>query len=111
MKSGICAALSMSLWLGLTTHAVAETQDAMIKLFQYQPKTLAIKAGTTVKWTNGDDIEHSVTAGEPGKESGVFDSGFFVKDGTYEHTFTKPGTYNYFCKRHNGIKGSVTVTP
>jgi plastocyanin len=84
--------------------------ESQIKLFQFMPRELSVKSGTTVKWVNGDDIEHSVTAGEPGKESGAFDSGFFKKGGTYEFTFATPGTYTYFCKRHNSMKGMVKVS-
>ncbi len=84
-----------------------EKVDATIKLFQFQPKALEIKAGTIVEWVNGDDIEHSVTAG---KETKAFDSGFFEKNGSFSFTFTKPGTYDYFCKRHPSMKATVTVT-
>jgi plastocyanin len=88
----------------------AMAADAKIKLFQYQPSPIEVKAGESVTWTNGDDIEHSVTAGAPGKESGAFDSGFFKKDGTFTQAFDKPGEYDYFCKRHNSMKGKVVVT-
>ena len=87
--------------------AAADKVEANIKLFQFQPKAIAIKAGTTVEWLNGDDIEHSVTAD---KETKAFDSGFFKKDGRFEFTFTKAGTYTYFCKRHPSMKAAVTVT-
>ena len=84
---------------------------AEIKLFQFKPKALEVKAGATVIWTNGDQIEHSVTAGEPGKETGAFDSGFFKKDGSFEHTFKEAGAYSYFCKRHNSMMATITVMP
>lgn len=90
--------------------ASGDTVDAKIKLFQFQPKSLAVKAGTTVEWVNGDDIEHSVTAGTPGQESNAFDSGLFKKNGHFAFTFSVPGTYAYFCKRHPSMKAEVTVT-
>jgi amicyanin len=103
--------LSAAFIAACTTQALAgDPVDAKIKLFQFQPNPIEVKAGTQVTWTNGDDIEHSVTAGAPGKESGAFDSGFFKKDGTFTQTFDKPGTYDYFCKRHNSMKGKVVVT-
>lgn len=86
-----------------------ETAQAQIKLFQFQPRALEIKAGTTVTWVNGDDIEHSVTSGAPGKTTDAFDSGFFKKGGSFAFTFAKPGTYTYFCKRHPSMKAEVTV--
>lgn len=91
----------------LATPAFAgEVVENQIKLFQFQPRELSVKAGSTVKWSNGDDIEHSVTS----KQDGQFDSGFFKKDGTYEFTFSAPGTYDYFCKRHPSMKATVVVT-
>jgi plastocyanin len=87
-----------------------ETTAATIKLFQFQPKTLEVKAGATVAWTNGDDIEHSVTAGAPGKEADDFNSGFFGKGESFSFTFSEPGTYSYFCKRHPSMKGQVKVS-
>jgi plastocyanin len=93
-----------------TTAEAAGTTEAQIKLFQFQPKMLEVKAGDTVHWVNGDDIEHSVTAGTPGKASETFDSGFFKKDGNFAFTFTAPGTYEYLCKRHPSMKGVVKVS-
>jgi amicyanin len=96
--------------MALAGSAAAEDKvEANIKLFQFQPKALEVKAGTTVEWLNGDDIEHSVTAGTPAKESKAFDSGFFKKNGSFAFTFTAPGTYDYFCKRHPSMKGTVKV--
>ncbi|MGQ0484020.1 MAG: cupredoxin domain-containing protein [Hyphomicrobiales bacterium] len=103
-------AAAAAFWIAaMTGAAAAGTADAQIKLFQFQPKTLEVAVGTTVKWINGDDIEHSVTAGAPGQESGDFDSGFFKKGGSFEFTFKEPGTHTYFCKRHPSMKAAVTV--
>lgn len=95
--------------LAMATPAVAD-QAALIKVFQFQPKDITVKVGTKIIWTNGDDIEHSVTAGAPGKETKTFDSGFFKKDGTWEMTFSQAGTFEFFCKRHPSMKGKVIVT-
>lgn len=87
----------------------SEMVDATIKLFAFNPSPLTIKAGTQVTWTNEDDIEHSVTAGTPPTASGAFDSGFFVKGESFKFTFSQPGTYSYFCMRHNSMVGVVQV--
>jgi plastocyanin len=105
------AAAGALIFCATAGQASAETADAQIKLFQFQPKTLEIAAGTTVRWVNGDDIEHSVTAGAPGQETGAFDSGFFKKNAGFEHNFAEPGSFSYFCKRHPSMKAVVTVTP
>ena len=87
------------------------TVEVSIKLFSFNPKVLEVPAGTTVVWTNGDAIEHSVTSGVPGNPSGAFDSGFFTEGQTWSHTFTEPGEYPYFCRRHESMTGMVKVTP
>jgi plastocyanin len=82
-----------------------------IKLFTFKPKSLEVPVGTTVVWTNGDAIDHSVTDGTPEKLGGAFDSGFFNKGETFSFTFNKAGEYPYFCKRHDFMRGTIKVLP
>ena len=86
------------------------TVPAEIKLFQYKPNPLEITIGTTVIWTNEDDIDHSVTNGTPPDVGPVFDSGLFGKGKSFEFTFTESGEYAYFCLRHNSMVGLVRVS-
>ena len=90
---------------------VAKTVTVDIQVFQFMPNVLEVKAGTTVIWTNKDNIEHSITNGAPGKLGGKFDSGFFTQGKTFSFTFTEAGEYPYFCMRHNSMQGMVRVTP
>ncbi len=78
--------------------------------FLFKPDALSVPAGTTVTWTNADDIAHTVTAGVPGTPSGAFDSGNKVKEETFAHTFPTAGSFPYFCNNHNGMRAEVTVT-
>lgn len=89
----------------------AKTVMVDIQVFQFMPNVLEVKAGTTVIWTNKDNIEHSITNGVPGKPGGKFDSGFFTQGKTFSFTFTEAGEYPYFCMRHNSMQGIVRVTP
>ena len=82
-----------------------------IKLFQFEPSMIEIEAGTTIVWTNQDDIQHSVTSGTPDALTDRFDSGFFYQGETYSRTFTESGEYQYFCRRHNSMRGVVKVVP
>lgn len=66
--------------------------------------SLTVKAGTTVKWTNNDNMTHTVTA-----DDSSFDSGNIAAGGTYSHTFSTAGTYKYHCTLHSGMTGTVTV--
>ena len=89
----------------------AKTVLVDIQVFQFMPNVLEVKAGTTVIWTNKDNIEHSITNGLPGKPGGKFDSGFFTQGKTFSFTFTEAGEFPYFCMRHNSMQGMVRVTP
>jgi plastocyanin len=90
--------------------AFAQDEKAEIKLFQFQPKEIIIKKNDTVTWTNSDDIEHSVTAGTPEKETGAFDSGYFTKGKTFTQKFEEEAFHDYYCKRHPSMKGKIVVT-
>ena len=87
------------------------TADAVsISGFLFKPEKLSVTAGTTVTWTNSDDIEHTVTSGTPEAPTTEFDSGNKTKGQTFSRAFAGPGTFTYFCKNHNGMRGEVTVT-
>jgi len=78
-----------------------------IEDFAFGPPNVRVTAGTTVTWTNRDSVGHTVTS-EDGDE---LDSELLGKGESYEHTFTQPGTYAYYCKPHPYMKGLVTVVP
>ena len=67
------------------------TIEAKLQLFAFSPNPIEVGVGTTVQWTNEDDIEHSVTTGAPPEGDGVIDSGFFTKGQAYSYTFAEPG--------------------
>ena len=89
----------------------SDTSEVAIKLFTFDPKILEVPVGTTVVWSNGDAIEHSVTNGTPENPGSAFDSDFFTEGRTRSYAFTEPGEYPYFCGRHNSIQGMIKVTP
>lgn len=88
----------------------AEVQ-AEIKLFMFKPEPIDIQVGTTVVWTNQDNIGHSVTSGTAPTADGKFDSGLFEQSQTFTRTFTEPGEYAYFCSRHPSMIGLIRVQP
>jgi plastocyanin len=81
-----------------------------IRTFQFAPDTIRVKAGTRIRWTNQDDIEHTVTAGIPEKRDTRFDGTLKAKGANYETTFDRPGTFTYFCDRHQFMRGTVVVS-
>jgi plastocyanin len=80
------------------------TVDVKIDNFSFTPPTITIPAGTTVKWTNRDDIPHTVVNDDQKFQSKALDT-----DESYSYTFTKPGTYPYFCSIHPKMTGKVIV--
>lgn len=85
--------------------------QATIQSSQYNPARIEVTIGTTVTWTNEDDIEHSVTSGPPGAHDTLFESGLFLRGQAFSHAFNEPGEFAYFCMRHNSMVGTVVVTP
>jgi len=82
----------------------ATTADVKIDNFVFTPQTLTVAAGTTVTWTNKDDIPHTAVSTE-----GVFKSKVMDTDEKFSYTFTKAGTYPYFCSIHPKMTGKVVV--
>ena len=72
--------------------------------FVFKPGRVTVKAGTTVTWTNRDDIPHTVAAKERQFKSKVMDT-----DESYSFTFSTPGEYTYFCSLHPHMTGTIVV--
>ncbi|MCC8981731.1 cupredoxin domain-containing protein [Bradyrhizobium acaciae] len=85
------------------TAARAEDTAIHIDNFSFAPNPLDVKVGTTVTWTNRDDIPHTVVC------AGKFRSKTMDTDGTFSFTFTEPGEYKYFCSLHPHMTGSIKV--
>ena len=86
----------------------------------YLPRQITVSVNDTITWINNDTESHTVTSGngagieslmnnKRGTPNGLFDSGSFKPGQSWTHTFTKPGTYNYFCTIHPWMDGVVTV--
>lgn len=69
---------------------------------------LTIAAGTTVRWVNGDGMLHTVT---PDGHTEWTSEELPSAGATFKHTFSTPGTYDYYCDPHlaNGMTGTITV--
>ncbi len=75
-----------------------------IKNVNYLQPRLQVTVGTTVEWTNNDPMPHTVTS-----TSKSFDSGLINPGKTFRHTFTKAGTFSFFCTPHPFMKGTIVV--
>ena len=80
------------------------TMEVKIDNFSFGPTTITVAVGTTVTWTNRDDIPHTVVSTD-----GVFKSKVMDTDEKFSFTFTKAGTFAYFCSIHPKMTGTVVV--
>jgi plastocyanin len=80
--------------------------EVKIDNFSFGPATLTVPAGTTVTWTNRDDIPHTVTSSDDPR---LFKSKVLDTDEKFSFTFTKAGTYPYFCSIHPKMTAKVLV--
>ena len=82
-------------------------KSVVISNFQFAPRSVTIKAGATITWTNQEGT-HTVTADDNSWESPTLNAGK-----TFSRQFTKPGTYPYHCSFHGSpgadMSGVVTV--
>jgi plastocyanin len=77
----------------------------------FVPEELTVPAGTTVSWTNRDNVRHVVKSGRFGSPTDQFESGDIEPGGTFSVLFETPGTYSYFCTLHPiQMTGAVIVT-
>ena len=85
---------------------VEDNPAAAVKIdnFTFAPNPLTVAAGTTVRWTNHDDVPHTVVADDKSFKSKALDT-----DEGFSYTFTKPGTYSYFCSLHPKMVAKIVV--
>ncbi len=85
------------------TPAWAEDIAVNIDNFTFGPQELKVKSGTTVTWTNEDDIPHTVVS------PNNFRSKPLDSEDKFSFTFTTPGSYKYFCSLHPHMTGTIVV--
>jgi plastocyanin len=98
IRLAMAAALAMQM-----SVAHCEEVSVTIDNFTFEPAQLTVKVGTTVTWTNRDDIPHTVVS------AGKFRSKALDTDDKYSFTFTGAGDYKYFCSLHPHMVGMITV--
>jgi plastocyanin len=81
-----------------------ETVEVKIDNFSFGPAELTVAVGTTVTWTNRDDIPHTVVSTDKVFKSKVLDT-----DEKFSYTFAQAGSFPYFCSIHPKMTGKVVV--
>lgn len=100
-----------ALWVAIALTAApafADTKPATVVIdnFSFSPAQLSVAAGSTVTWENHDDMPHTIVDDATPREfkSAPLDSGDH-----FSQTFTKSGTYKYFCSIHPHMTGTIVV--
>lgn len=76
-----------------------------IQNMAFNPSSLTVPVGTTVKWVNMDSTTHTVTS-----DTGVFNSGNLNNGQSFSYTFSQAGTFPYHCSIHTNMHGTITVS-
>jgi len=102
----LIAIMLLALSSRVTANAEPSAPAAAVKIdnFVFGPQTITVPVGTTVTWTNVDDIPHTAVSTD-----GVFKSKVMDTDEKFSFTFTKTGTYSYYCSVHPKMTGKVVV--
>jgi len=107
LSGSLCLVMGASPPAGAANEAApkAQAQQIEIRNFAFAPKSLTVRAGTRVVWTNRDEEPHVITSA-----GSLFASskGLDTSD-SYAVTFSKPGTYAYYCSIHPMMVGTIIV--
>ena len=79
--------------------------EVKIDNFSFAPGEMTVAKGTTVEWVNRDDIPHTVVS----DDKTTFKSKPLDTDDKFSYTFSKEGTYTYFCSIHPKMTAKVVV--
>jgi 3',5'-cyclic AMP phosphodiesterase CpdA len=94
--------------LAVVDHTLAEptSPSAAVSIdnFQFSVSALRVGRGTTVTWTNRDDVPHTVTS-----TTKIFSSKALDTDETFSRRFDDPGTFDYYCTMHPKMTAQVIV--
>jgi len=89
-----------------TTAKAQTTHTVTIKNMSFNPANLTISAGDTVTWVNEDRPRHSAW-----EDSGnAFDTGLLANGESASVTFNGAGSFNYRCRPHGNMRGSITIS-
>lgn len=92
--------------------SIARGSDSPSNSKFYVPSVQNVSKGDTVIWKNEDTTLHTMTSGSPGGNNlgTEFDSAYVAAGKTFQHTFNKAGTFDYFCTLHPFMIGEIKVS-
>jgi plastocyanin len=72
----------------------------------FNPATMTVSVGSTVRWVNNDDHPHNI-----GFTNKAFSTSTYLLGATqsFSQRFDQAGTYDYTCTIHPDMQGTITV--
>ena len=95
--------------LSVTTIPVPQTTSSvsantiLIKNFAFDPASITVKVGSTVRWVNQDSVPHRIVFADGA------DSTVLAGMQSWSRKFDQAGTYDYACTIHPTMLGTVIV--
>ena len=80
------------------------TYTVRINNFAFDPADITVKAGSTVRWVNGDEVPHRIQFDDEHYSTLLLGSS---QSGSQR--FFEPGVYPYICLIHPEMQGTVRV--
>ena len=90
---------------GAATDSAGKFVPVAMKDILFVPEKVTARVGQSVRWTNQDDVQHTVKA----SKGADFESKTLSKGDTYVAKLTKTGTIDYVCTIHPSQRGTITV--
>lgn len=106
-QASVLVAYALTMAVAVDKAAAVPAPPAVavtIANFTFKNPVVMVKPGTTVTWTNADDIPHTVVS-----KDGVFRSKVLDTGDHFSFTFAKAGQFGYFCSLHPHMTGIVIV--
>ena len=104
MSLAIVALFILQAPLAKSEETKAQGLEVRVDNFTFSPDTITVPLNSSVTWVNKDDIPHVIASND-----GLFKSKALDTDQQYSFTFTKAGTYPYYCSIHPKMTGKIIV--
>ena len=79
-------------------------QSVSIDNFAFTPGETTVTAGSSITWTNLQNVRHTATS-----DGGLFDSGIMTANQSFAFTFANAGDFAYHCDIHPDMVGVIHV--
>ena len=103
-RSGVVLTAILLGAIGAMSNAAAAAPSVDITKFAFTPGELTVAPGTTITWTNHDEVPHTIASADKRLMSKALDT-----DDGFAHTFDEEGDFSYYCTLHPFMTGIVHV--